>query len=183
MKLHPLLIASVFTIASLTSGCSMFSSGSGEGDTDSSLSEAELAAQQEQRFGAGNIPTAEGEGLFNDIRFNFDSYAIEGMARSDLENNAKVLADNPNLKVVLEGHCDERGTVEYNMALGAERARSVKSMLVALGIPASRISTISYGEEIPLESGHDEAAYSANRRVHFSPDGSVENGGGNATRY
>ena len=105
------------------------------------------------------------------------------MARSDLENNAKVLADNPNLKVVLEWHCDERGTVEYNMALGAERARSVKSMLIALGIPASRISTISYGEEIPLESGHYEAAYSANRRVHFSPDGSVGTAGGNATRY
>lgn len=183
MKLKSLLITSVFLIASLTTGCSMFSSGSGEGDGEGSLSEAEIAAQQEQRFGSGNIPTAEGEGLFRDIRFNFDSYAIEGMARSDLEANAKVLSDNPSLKVVLEGHCDERGTVEYNMALGAERARSVKSMLTALGIPASRISTISYGEEIPLEMGHDEAAYSANRRVHFSPDGSGAIAGGEATRY
>lgn len=183
MKLQRLLIVSILTISSITSGCSMFSSGSGEGDSDGALSEAEIAAQREQRFGSGNIPTAEGDGLFRDIRFNFDSYAVEGMARSDLESNAKVLTDNPSLKVVLEGHCDERGTVEYNMALGAERARSVKSMLVALGIPASRITTISYGEEIPLELGHDEAAYSANRRVHFSPDGSIGAGSGGTPRY
>lgn len=183
MKFQPLLIASIVTIASLASGCSMFSSGSGEADGDGALSEAEIAAQQEQRFGSGNIPTAEGEGLFRDIRFNFDSYAVEGMARNDLETNAKVLTDNPTLKVVLEGHCDERGTVEYNMALGAERARAVKSMLVALGISASRISTISYGEEIPLEMGHNEAAYSVNRRVHFSPDGSNGTTQANTTRY
>lgn len=155
------------------SGCSMFSSGSGDGSGEATLSESEIAASQAQRFGSGNIPTAEGEGMFQDIRFNFDSYAIEGMAKADLENNAKLLSENPNLKVILEGHCDERGTVEYNMALGAERARAVKSMLSALGIPSSRVSTISYGEEIPLDMGHDDAAYAANRRVHFSLDGAA----------
>lgn len=169
-KFRSFVTSTSLCVSLAVSGCSMFSSGSGEGDA--TLSESEIAANQAQRFGSGNIPTAEGDGMFQDIRFNFDSYAIEGMARTDLENNAKLLADNPSLKVILEGHCDERGTVEYNMALGAERARAVKAMLAALGIPSSRVSTISYGEEIPLDMGHDEGAYATNRRVHFALDGS-----------
>jgi peptidoglycan-associated lipoprotein len=158
-----LLIAATTTV----SGCSWFKSSSGDGD-ESGLSESDLAAQREGRFGAGNIPTAEGDGMFRDIGFSFDSYAIEGMARNDLEANAKVLSDQSAMKVVLEGHCDERGTAEYNMALGAERARAVKTALVALGIPSSRIETISYGEEIPLDPSPTEDAYAKNRRVHFS---------------
>jgi peptidoglycan-associated lipoprotein len=179
-KFRPFVLSSSLCVMLTVSGCSMFSSGSGEGE--GSLSESEIAANQAQRFGSGNIPTPEGEGIFQDIRFNFDSYAIEGMARTDLENNAKLLSDNPSLKVILEGHCDERGTVEYNMALGAERARAVKAMLTALGIPSSQVSTISYGEEIPLDMGHDEGAYAANRRVHFALDGSEQAPAGNA-RY
>lgn len=155
-----------------TTGCSWFSSGSGESE-DGGLSEADLAAQREGRFGAGNIPTAEGEGMFRDISFGYDSYAIEGAARNDIESNAKLLGEQSGMKIVLEGHCDERGTVEYNMALGAERARAVKSTLVSLGVPSSRIETISYGEEIPLDPGHSEEAFAKNRRVHFSVGGSA----------
>lgn len=168
MKTLKSLIFSSIVIASVTglAGCSWFSSGSGETD-ENGLSEADLAAQREGRFGAGNIPTAEGDGLFRDIHFSYDSYAIEGAARNDLEANAKTLSDRSDLKIVLEGHCDERGTVEYNMALGAERARAVKSALIGLGVPSSRIETISYGEEIPLDAGHSESAYAENRRVHF----------------
>lgn len=161
-----LFSAALCALVSSTSGCSWFSSGSGEGE-DSALSESDLAAQREGRFGAGNIPTAEGDGLFRDIRFSYDSYAVEGAARNDLEANAKILSDRNDMSVVLEGHCDERGTVEYNMALGAERARAVKNALVALGIASSRIETISYGEEIPLVPGSSESAYAQNRRVHF----------------
>ena len=106
--------------------------------------------------------------MFQDIGFAYDSYAVEGMARNDLESNAKALSDQSAMNVVLEGHCDERGTAEYNMALGAERARAVKSALVALGIASSRIETISYGEEIPLDPSPTEDAYAKNRRVHFS---------------
>jgi peptidoglycan-associated lipoprotein len=131
------------------------------------LSESDLAAQREGRFGSGNIPTAEGNGLFRDIRFSYDSYAIEGSARNDIQANARILNDRSDLNIVLEGHCDERGTAEYNMALGAERARVVKNALVALGIPSSKIETISYGEEIPLDPGQSESAYAQNRRVHF----------------
>jgi peptidoglycan-associated lipoprotein len=146
------------------SGCSWFGSGSGEGE---GLSEAELAAQREGRFGNGSIPTAEGEGMFNDISFGYDSYAIDDHGRMDLEANARVLSQQPGLRVTLEGHCDERGTVEYNMALGAERSKAVKSALIALGVSGSRLDTVSYGEEIPLDPGHDETAWAKNRRVHF----------------
>jgi peptidoglycan-associated lipoprotein len=166
-----LLLTSLIAVSATNlSGCSWFSSGSGESE-DGALSESDLAAQREGRFGAGNIPTAEGDGMFRDIHFGFDSYAIDGAARNDLEANARVLTDKSDLRVVIEGHCDERGTAEYNMALGAERARSVKSALVALGISSSRIDTISYGEEIPLDPSGTEEAHTKNRRAHFAAGG------------
>lgn len=158
-------LASLLAISMVTfSGCSWFSSGSGDGE---GLSEEELAAQRDGRFGSGGIPTAEGEGMFNDVRFGYDSYSIDDQARADLEANARILKEQSGLQITLEGHCDERGTVEYNMALGAERARAIKSALTSLGISSSRLDTISYGEEIPLDPGHDEVAYAKNRRVHF----------------
>jgi peptidoglycan-associated lipoprotein len=177
--LTTLLLVTAFGL----SGCSWFSSGSGEGGADGELSESDLAAQREGRFGSGSIPTAEGEGMFRDIHFSYDSYAIDEEARHDLDANARTLSEQPDLRVTLEGHCDERGTVEYNMALGAERARSVKNALVSLGVPSSRIDTVSYGEEIPLDPGHDEMAYAKNRRVHFSAG--QDNGGskGKGTKY
>ena len=183
MKTLKSLTFSLLLAATITSmsGCSWFKSSSSDGD-ESGLTESDLAAQREGRFGAGNIPTAEGDGMFRDISFSYDSYAIEGMARNDLESNAKVLSDQSAMKVVLEGHCDERGTAEYNMALGAERARAVKTALVALGIPSSRIDTISYGEEIPLDPSQSEDAYAKNRRVHFSV-GSAQLPTGEKSRY
>ncbi|MEY4667489.1 MAG: hypothetical protein RL518_188 [Pseudomonadota bacterium] len=164
-----LFTSSLMTIALTSilslSGCSWFSSGSGDGE---GLSESELEAQREGRFGSGSIPSAEGEGMFHDIHFGFDSYSLDDQARMDLESNARILKEQSNLQITLEGHTDERGTVEYNMALGAERARAVKGALVAAGVSGSRIDTISYGEEIPLAPGHDEAAWAKNRRAHFA---------------
>src|SRR5690606_18576741 len=88
--------------------------------------------------------------------------------RQSVEYNAQILQDNPDLRVQLEGHCDERGTAEYNLALGARRARAVYDLLLSYGISGSRIETISYGEEVPLDPGQNEEAWSRNRRVHFS---------------
>ncbi len=160
----PLLTLALTTVVS-TSGCSWFSSGSGDGE---GLSESELEAQREGRFGSGGIPSAEGEGMFHDIHFGFDSYALDDQARADLESNARILQQQSGLRITIEGHTDERGTVEYNLALGAERARSVKSALSSLGVASNRVDTISYGEEIPLDPGHDETAWAKNRRAHFS---------------
>jgi peptidoglycan-associated lipoprotein len=174
------LAASLFLVAgSLLSGCSTTGSGSDvDGANANGLSESDLNAQREARFGNGSIPTAEGEGMFRDVHFGYDSYAVEDEARQDLEYNARVLKQHPELTVTLEGHCDERGTVEYNMALGAERARAVKSALASMGVPSSKINTISYGEEVPLDPGHDEGAWAKNRRVHFSASGSGATAGG-----
>jgi len=176
------LLSSLIAVSATSiSGCSWFSSGSGESE-DGALSESDLAAQREGRFGAGNIPTAEGDGMFRDIHFGFDSYAVDGAARNDLEANARVLTDKSDLRVVIEGHCDERGTAEYNMALGAERARAVKSALVALGVASSRVDTISYGEEIPLDPSGAEEAHAKNRRAHFAAGGN-KGGSNKESRY
>ena len=102
-----------------------------------------------------------------DVFFDYDRYNLRDDARMALEGNARVLAANSDLQMILEGHCDERGTVEYNLALGERRARSAKDYLVQFGIEASRLTTISYGEERPFAQGHDEAAWAQNRRVHF----------------
>jgi peptidoglycan-associated lipoprotein len=171
---HSFLALTLTSVVTL-SGCSWFSSGSGDGE----LSESELEAQREGRFGSGSIPSAEGEGMFHDIHFGFDSYSLDDQARSDLASNTRTLKEQSNLQITLEGHTDERGTVEYNMALGAERARAVKSALVASGISGSRIDTVSYGEEIPLDPGHDEVAWAKNRRVHFAVGHDNQNAGGN----
>ena len=147
-------------------GCS--TKGGGKEGLNGGLSEADLNAQREGRFGSGGIPTAEGEGIFRDISFEYDSARVTSSASRDVEYNVKMLRENPDIKVQLEGHCDERGTADYNMALGANRAKAVKDLMISLGVPSSRLDTISYGAEVPLDPGHDEAAWAKNRRVHYS---------------
>ncbi|HUL23485.1 MAG TPA: peptidoglycan-associated lipoprotein Pal, partial [Thermodesulfobacteriota bacterium] len=93
-------------------------------------------------------------------------YEIRREDEAILKENAAFLKNNPKMKVQIEGHCDERGTVEYNLALGERRANNTKKYLVFLGIPADRISTISYGKERPSDKGHDEGAWAKNRRAH-----------------
>jgi len=84
-----------------------------------------------------------------------------------LDANAKLLRDNAGAGITIEGHCDERGTAEYNLALGEKRALAAKTYLVSLGVPADRVRTVSYGKEFPFDPGHDEGAWSKNRRAHF----------------
>ena len=104
--------------------------------------------------------------LLKDIHFDFDRYDIRRGDEEILKENAALLKKYPKTKVQIEGHCDERGTVEYNLALGERRANNTKKYLVSLGIASNRISTISYGKEKPLDSGHNEEAWAKNRRVH-----------------
>jgi len=104
--------------------------------------------------------------LLKDVHFDFDKYDIRPEEGAILKENAALLKKFPNIKVQLEGHCDERGTVEYNLALGERRANKTKDYLVSLGISAARISTISYGKEKPLDPGHNEEAWAKNRRAH-----------------
>ncbi len=103
----------------------------------------------------------------SDIYFSFDSAALSPQAQNILRQKGEWLRQYSNSIVVIEGHCDERGTNEYNLALGDRRAQSAKNFLMNLGIPASRLITISYGEERPLNPGHTEMAWAQNRRAHF----------------
>jgi peptidoglycan-associated lipoprotein len=116
-------------------------------------------------------PGMEGEvfesSLLKEIHFDFDKYDIRPSDAEILKQNEALLRKYPNVKIQIEGHCDERGTVEYNLALGERRAQSAKRFLTSLGIPGSRISTISYGKERPLDPGHHEEAWAKNRRAHF----------------
>ncbi len=102
-----------------------------------------------------------------DILFEFDSAKLSEEAQNILRSKADWLRKNPRARVTVEGHCDERGTTEYNLALGDRRAFSAKSFLVDLGIDDSRLMTVSYGEERPLDPGPTEEAWAKNRRAHF----------------
>jgi peptidoglycan-associated lipoprotein len=101
------------------------------------------------------------------VYFDYDSPVLSPQAQADLQYNAEILKRAPNVSVVAEGHCDERGTAEYNLALGDRRARAVVDHLVSLGVPPPRFSTVSYGAELPVDPAHDEAAWAKNRRVHL----------------
>ena len=110
---------------------------------------------------------AAGSGPLKDIGFNFDSADLSETARATLKANAEWLKANPSARVQIEGHCDERGTAEYNMALGAKRAQAAMDYLSTLGVAANRLSTISYGEEIPVCKEHNEDCWVKNRRARF----------------
>ena len=104
---------------------------------------------------------------FQPVFFGLDLDAIDSAGQQALNNNAELMKKYPTWIVTIEGHADERGTAEYNLALGERRALAARNYLVSLGIPADRLRTVSYGKEFPFEPGHDEAAWSKNRRAHF----------------
>ncbi len=117
---------------------------------------------------ARQMAEAKKETFLNElILFDFDSSVLSPEAQERLRTKAGWLMDNPDVKIIIEGHCDERGTPEYNLALGERRAEATKAFLVDLGINAHRMTTISYGEERPFAKLHTEAAWAMNRRAHF----------------
>ncbi len=99
--------------------------------------------------------------------FLYDSDQLDDAAQKALTGDAQLLKQYSNWMITIEGHCDERGTAEYNLALGERRALAAKNYMVSLGIAADRIKTISYGKEFPFDPGHDDGAFSKNRRAHF----------------
>ena len=138
------------------------------GGTDAAGSEASLNDSGSLgRYKRGLGP--EEDGVLKDVHFAYDSYALDGSARDVLAANAEWLKENRRARTEIEGHCDERGTVEYNLALGAKRGKAVKDYLVSLGVASDRLTTISYGEELSLCRDASEQCYARNRRVHFVP--------------
>ena len=115
----------------------------------------------------GVAVTEEKMSQFDDVRFDFDKSEVKEDGRKTCQVVADYLKKNPMAKFLIEGHCDERGTSEYNMALGDRRATAVMNYLVSLGVPKAALSTVSFGKEKPLDPGHDEGAWAKNRRAHF----------------
>jgi len=133
--------------------------------------EEQAKREFERSLVAKRTPGIEGEvfesSLLKPIFFDFDKYDIRPADTEILKGNSALLKKFPNLKIQIEGHCDERGTNEYNLALGERRANSTKKYLSSLGITSDRVSTISYGEEKPMDPGHNEEAWTKNRRANF----------------
>jgi peptidoglycan-associated lipoprotein len=135
-----------------------------------SVEEKERRAVEEsmrRQSGTQTMLTQE-DFLSQDVHFAYDSYTLSDEAKSILEQKASWMITRPDVAVQIEGHCDERGTIAYNLALGERRANTVKQYVTTLGIPSTRLTTISYGEEFPLDPKHNEEAWARNRRAHFA---------------
>ena len=134
------------------------------------ISEQEMASVETttvQKPKVAKITEEEKAEIFRDIHFDFDKSDIKDEDRPILRKIADWMIEHPSVKLVIEGHCDERGTNEYNLALGDRRASAAKQYLVTLGVSMSRLSTVSYGEERPLCTEHNESCWQRNRRAHF----------------
>ena len=147
-----LRLAGLFLFCLLAMACSKSSDGTGEGDG----------------LNDGNIPVPEVGSELKDVHFGFDSSSLSPAGQGILREDGRWLLDNPSVKVIIEGHCDERGTAEYNMALGERRAQTAYDFLRSLGVKTDKMQTVSYGKELPLDSASNEEAWAKNRRVHFS---------------
>jgi peptidoglycan-associated lipoprotein len=118
---------------------------------------------------AALLKEAQAEGALMPIYFDFDKSNLKPEAKKNLDKTAAWLSKKPTVNIKVEGNCDERGTNEYNMALGERRSNTAKEYLVKLGVSAARLETVSWGEEKPLDPGHNEAAWAKNRRDDFNP--------------
>jgi peptidoglycan-associated lipoprotein len=128
---------------------------------------AVVAAARPPAAEAGVAVTEERFSQFDDVRFDFDKSEVKEDGRKASQVVASYMKKNPSARLLIEGHCDERGTSEYNIALGERRAAAVMNYLVSLGVSKGALSTVSFGKEKPLDPGHDEGAWAKNRRAHF----------------
>lgn len=122
---------------------------------------------REDRISSASLDDLNRNSPLKPVFFELDSSDVSAPGKAVLEENAAVLKRYGTWAVTIEGHCDERGTAEYNLALGERRALAARAYLVSLGISADRLRTVSYGKEFPFDPGHDEGAFSKNRRAHF----------------
>lgn len=137
----------------------------GKGQQQSKTGESTTRGGSLEDAGKGKLPVSDGP--LKEVYFAYDSFDLRPDARATLKANADWLKANTSARVEIEGHCDERGTSEYNLALGAKRAQAAKDYLISLGIPAARLSTISYGEELQVCKEQTEDCWQKNRRDRF----------------
>ena len=167
-QIAKLALLALFTIAFVGCGGNKVKEEETQGDQVTTPVQQE-AVTAEPLVGEDVAPVEEAKDLVSErkIYFDFDKSEIKEEFRAIIEAHAKYLVDNPAASVAIEGHCDERGTREYNMALGERRAFSVLQMLTLLGVSKSQVRTVSFGEERPDVDGHDESAWKWNRRAVF----------------
>ena len=163
-----LLIVAIVVVAA--PGCSKKKSTSGYDDAAGSgqgMNEGNVSGSSLDQFRRGTLGAGE-QGPLQDVHFAYDSFELSDNAREILRTNADWLRENPKAKCEVEGHTDSRGTAEYNLALGAKRATAVRDYLITLGVAADRLTTISYGKELPLCHEETPTCWDENRRAHFA---------------
>lgn len=143
-------------------GCS-----SAKKNTDTSPTDQTNAAPPSEVDNLGQDSDHGGAAGLQTIHFPYDSFVLDSVAKGALKGNADVLKDKGSLKIQIEGHCDQRGGIQYNIALGEKRANAVRKYLIDLGVTGDRITTISFGKERPIDQGTTEDAYAKNRRANF----------------
>jgi len=121
----------------------------------------------EDTIGSKSLDDLNRDSPLRPLFFELDSSDVSSEGQQVLQANAAVLKKYPTMQITIEGHCDERGTAEYNLALGERRALAAKNYLVSLGVGADKVKTVSYGKEFPFDPGHDDSAWEKNRRAHF----------------
>ena len=165
-----LALVLVIPVLMLTACCAKKPVSQYQRSTSSMDNRAIQADIERQRADAKALSMKQAREQFenSDIYFDYDESVLKPEAQEVLNSKAMWLKKNPNVSVVIEGHCDERGSAEYNLALGDRRAESAKKFLVNMGIASERMTKNSYGEEMPVAKGSTEEAYAKNRRVHFS---------------
>ena len=160
-----MLVAMVVMCVVAASGCKKKTTGSGADGNVGGITGTDISGT-----GMGNRPdlsATEMAGQFVPVYFDYDSAQVKGSERSKVEAVAEHLKKSSGVGVIVEGHCDERGSSEYNLALGERRAQGVRAYLMSLGLDAARIQTKSMGKEKPVALGHDEESWSKNRRAEF----------------
>ena len=140
------------------------SSSSGDGSSNSAVSDSSSASAGAGSSTSTRTPAEKLTAIGNTVYFAFDSAALDPRAQQTLSRQAAFLKVNPSIKITIEGHCDERGTREYNLALGERRASASRDFLLAQGVDAARVRIVSYGKERPVVEGSNEAAWAKNRR-------------------
>lgn len=174
-----LAVLMILPVLTMTTGCakkSMKKDGMGtmadgskkdqsEADRQKALEEERLRQEAAKKQA---LEMAKSKFTNEHIYFSYDSAVLDEVAQELIKAKANWLKENPNAQVLLSGHCDERGTVEYNLALGDSRAESVNRFLIGLGVNAGALRTVSYGKEQPLDTGNNEEAWARNRRVQFN---------------
>lgn len=160
------VVLGVVLALAMVSGCSSKKKGEVDGGEAGWGTEEGLDGQSSLNQFEAQGTVASG-GQFEDVYFDYDSSTLSSSVRESIRRNADWLSRNTGTSVEIEGHCDERGTSEYNLALGARRAKAVRDALIAQGISASRLSTVSYGEELPVCRESNDSCWQRNRRGHL----------------